>query len=64
MAKTGLPVSGPAGLADWLPLLGAICQVLASVGEEDEIMPGQSAGSTKSRDTTPERLQAGEKRGR
>ena len=42
MAKTGFPAAGPAGLADWLPLLGSICQVLASLGEEDE-KPQRSA---------------------
>lgn len=42
MAKTGLPVAGPAGLGEWLPLLGAICQVLASLGDEDETKAGKA----------------------
>jgi len=41
MAKPGSPFPGPAGLAEWLPLLGAICQVLASLGDEDETEPAQ-----------------------
>jgi hypothetical protein len=33
MAKQGSPFDSPAALAEWLPLLGAICQVLASISE-------------------------------
>ena len=36
MSKPGIPANAPAGLADWLPLLGSICQILASFGEERE----------------------------
>ncbi len=43
MAKTGFPAAGPAGLGEWLPLLGAICQVLASLGDEDETKTGAPA---------------------
>ena len=46
MAKTGLPVAGPAGLGEWLPLLGAICQVLASLGDEDETKAGATPEGT------------------
>ncbi len=35
MAKTVSPFPGPAGLTEWMPLLGSICQVLASLGEEE-----------------------------
>ncbi len=54
MAKTGSPFPGPAGLAEWLPLLGSICQVLASLGDEEETEPtdptksDQEAAHTKS----------------
>ena len=34
MAKPGAPLPGAAGLAEWLPLLGSICQVLAALGED------------------------------
>ena len=34
MAKPGIPLPGGAGLAEWLPLLGSICQVLAALGED------------------------------
>jgi len=34
MAKPGTPLPGGAGLAEWLPLLGSICQALAALGEE------------------------------
>jgi hypothetical protein len=33
MANRGSPFDCPAALAEWLPLLGAICQVLASISE-------------------------------
>ncbi len=36
MIKRGGPTSGPAGLADWLPLLGSICQALSSIAEESD----------------------------
>lgn len=36
MPKPGLPHPGPTGLADWLPLLGSICQVLATLGQEEQ----------------------------
>jgi hypothetical protein len=36
MSKPGPGLPGPAGLTDWLPLLGSICQVLATLGERDE----------------------------
>ena len=61
MAKTGFPAAGPAGLADWLPLLGAICQVLASLGEEDEAEAAKAAGPKAA---TAERSQASGKSGR
>ena len=57
MAKTGLPASGPAGLAEWLPLLGSICQVLASLGEEEETEPGDPDA------IAGQPAQAGEERG-
>jgi hypothetical protein len=41
MAKPGSPFPGPAGLVEWLPLLGAICQVLASLGDEEETEPAK-----------------------
>ena len=56
MAKQGTPLPGGAGLAEWLPLLGSICQVLAALGEEKE---GEPAG----RDAAAERaLQTGQSR--
>jgi hypothetical protein len=36
MGKRGVPLGGPAGLADWLPLLGSICQALSSIAEEPD----------------------------
>jgi hypothetical protein len=33
MAKQGSPFDSPAALAEWLPLLGAICQALAAISE-------------------------------
>ena len=36
-------VAGPAGLAEWLPLLGAICQALASFGDDMETPPAAAA---------------------
>ncbi len=36
MIKRGGPPGGPAGLADWLPLLGSICQALSSIAEESD----------------------------
>ena len=36
MPKPGPSLSGHAGLAEWLPLLGSICQVLATLGDERE----------------------------
>lgn len=33
---------GPAGLAEWLPLLGSICQILASLGEAEETERGDA----------------------
>ena len=42
MAKPLSPLPGSPGLADWLPLLGSICQVLASLGEDEE-KPQRSA---------------------
>jgi hypothetical protein len=36
MSKPGITSPGPAGLADWLPLLGSICQVLATLGEAEK----------------------------
>ena len=61
MAKTGFPVSGPAGLAEWLPLLGAICQVLASLGDEDET---ETDAPAKSGAVTGAGLQTDRKSGR
>ena len=60
MAKTGSPFPGPAGLAEWLPLLGSICLVLASLGEEEETEPTDPA---KPGAVTAQGPQAGEKRG-
>ena len=36
MIKRDGPPGGPAGLADWLPLLGSICQALSSIAEETD----------------------------
>ncbi len=36
MSKPGSGLPAPAGLADWLPLLGSICQVLATLGDDDK----------------------------
>ena len=33
MAKQSSPFGNPAAPADWLPLVGAICQVVASISE-------------------------------
>ncbi len=38
---------GPAGLAEWLPLLGSICQILASLGEAEETERGAAAAMTQ-----------------
>ena len=46
MPKPGSPMPGPAGLAEWLPLLGSICQILASLGEAEERERGDSAAAT------------------
>jgi hypothetical protein len=58
MAKPGSPLPGPAGLAAWLPLLGSICQVLASLGEEEEADPSDPTDPA-----VAQGLQAGEERG-
>ena len=78
MAKTGSPFPGPTGLAEWLPLLGSICLVLAALGEEEEAEPANSTDATDSTDATnstdstnstnssavaAQRLQTGEERG-
>ncbi len=66
MAKTGSPFPGPAGLAEWLPLLGSICQVLAALGKEEETEPADptnSTNSTSSSAVAAQRLQTGEERG-
>ena len=66
MAKTGSPFPGPAGLAEWLPLLGSICLVLAALGEEEETEPADPANSTDSTNSgavAAQRLQTGEERG-
>jgi hypothetical protein len=42
MPKPGSPMPGPAGLAEWLPLLGSICQILASFGEAEETERGDA----------------------
>ncbi len=55
MSKPGNPANAPAGLADWLPLLGSICQILASFGEERE-------EETPRKERPQERLAAGGKR--
>ncbi len=60
MAKTGSPFPGPAGLAEWLPLLGSICQVLASLGDEEETEP---TDPTKSDPDAAQGLQTGKERG-
>ena len=57
MSKPGPGLPGPAGLADWLPLLGSICQVLATLGEDAKNEPGDLATLAESR---PE---SGEERG-
>ncbi len=36
MIKRGGPPGGRAGLADWLPLLGSICQALSTIAEETD----------------------------
>jgi len=51
MAKPGSPFPGPAGLGEWLPLLGAICQVLASLGDEDETELTEPSEHTESTGT-------------
>ncbi len=43
MAKSEFGLPGPAGLAGWLPLLGSICQVLATLGEDAKSEPGDLA---------------------
>lgn len=64
MAKPGPPFPGPpAGLAEWLPLLGSICKVLAAFGEEEETEPTDPTKSTNSSAVTAQRLQTGEERG-
>ena len=63
MAKTGSPFPGPAGLAEWLPLLGSICQVLAALGKEEETEPADPTNSTSSSAVAAQRLQTGEERG-
>lgn len=57
MAKPGSSFPGPAGLAEWLPLLGSICQVLAALGEVEETEP------TDPDTVATQRLQTGEERG-
>jgi hypothetical protein len=42
MAKSGSSLPGPAGLAEWLPLLGSICQVLATLGEARDDQAGDA----------------------
>lgn len=42
MAKSGFSLPGPAGLAEWLPLLGSICQVLAALGEARDGQAGDA----------------------
>lgn len=54
MSKPGPGLPGPAGLADWLPLLGSICQVLATLGDRDESEPRDPAGVTASPPETSE----------
>lgn len=59
MSKPGPGLPGPAGLADWLPLLGSICQVLATLGEDakserDESEPRDPAGGAAARPETGE----------
>ncbi len=61
MAKPGSPFPGPAaGLAEWLPLLGSICQILAALGEEEETEPPDPANSGAA---TAQRPKTGEERG-
>jgi len=61
MAKPDSVLPGPAGLADWLPLLGSICQVLATLGDRDESEPRNPRGVTAQ---PPESSQeSGEERG-
>ncbi len=55
MLKPEPPFPGPAGLAEWLPLLGSICQVLAGLGE--------AAAEDESDAVTARGLQTGEDRG-
>jgi hypothetical protein len=57
MSKPGFTSPGPAGLADWLPLLGSICQVLATLGEADKTELSEPDPTTASA------IQSGEERG-
>ena len=61
MAKPGSPFPGPAGLVEWLPLLGAICQILASLGDEEETVPAEPAEPAGA--MAVQGLQAGEEHG-
>jgi hypothetical protein len=57
MPKPGPSLPGPAVLAEWKPLLGSICQVLATLGaaaESERTEPDSGAAR---------RLHAGEERG-
>ena len=45
MAKPGTPLPA-AGLSEWLPLLGSICQVLAAMGEDKEPEAEQPQAAT------------------
>jgi hypothetical protein len=56
MAKPGTALPGSAGLAEWLPLLGSICQVLAAMGEGKDSEPGGRE------DAAGQRLLAGQER--
>jgi hypothetical protein len=61
MAKPGSPFPGPAGLVEWLPLLGAICQILACLGDEEETEPTEPTEPSGAR--AVQGLQAGEEHG-
>jgi len=55
MPKPGTPIAGSAGLAEWLPLLGSICQVLATLGEEKEAEQAAGAPAAQRRQTGEDR---------
>jgi hypothetical protein len=62
MSKPGPGLPGPAGLADWLPLFGSICQVLATLGEDAKCEPDESEPRNPTGAAAP-RPETGEERG-